>query len=364
MHKHNRKFKLKKIQQPKPAPVPPPKPAARPAARSTTKKQKKPQASPYKLAVPHHGWLPKIKYVQIATHSRCNADCVFCPYSESAHSLYPGMMTDETWHRILDNLVPWKDSIEKVCPYLMQEPLIDKTIFSKIADIYRVLPNTSVEISTNGAALTDNTIDKLFALFEGKKHDLWVSHHGIDAETLEHIMQIDYEKATGNLINLLQKSNGRFNIKIRGAGMSQAAERTYFTHEQYMAHWEELLAKHKINRKRVTIDSFKFHDRAGTLHREERGACQLNKGKVRDIGPGHAPFYCPRLDQWVHFMYNGDIRLCCMDYHHEVVLPNINQMSLLDYYHSREYHDIVSKVSGRTESPDNFICKRCISPGG
>jgi hypothetical protein len=63
-------------------------------------------------------------------------------------------------------------------------------------------------------------------------------------------------------------------------------------------------------------------------------------------------------------MYNGDIRLCCMDYHHEVVLPNINQMSLLDYYHSREYHDIVSKVSGRTESPDNFICKRCISPGG
>ena len=53
-----------------------------------------------------------------------------------------------------------------------------------------------------------------------------------------------------------------------------------------------------------------------------------------------------------------------MDYHNEVKLPNINDMSLLNYYHSREYEELVGKVSGRLESEDNFICKRCISPGG
>ena len=168
----------------------------------------------------------------------------------------PGMMTDATWHRILSNLVPWKDTLLKFCPYLMQEPLIDKSIFDKIDDIYRVFPDICVEISTNGAALTDATIEKLLARFAGRKHDLWVSHHGIDAQTLEHIMAIDYEKATGNLIRLLKAADGKFNIRIRGAGRSSTTDRVYFTHEQYMAHWEELFNTHKINRKGVHVDSF------------------------------------------------------------------------------------------------------------
>ena len=316
------------------------------------------------IQIPRRHWLPDIKYVQVATHSRCNADCVFCPYIESEHAKQPGMMPDKTWHLILANLRPWAGTLEKFCPYLMQEPLIDKSIFSKIADIYRCFPNICVEVSTNGAALTDSTVDKLFALFEGRKHDLWVSHHGIDAESLKHIMNIDYDKATDNLINLLKKSNGRFNIKIRGAGESKAVQKVYFTGAQYKEYWRQNFQKHNITLRNVSVDSFQFHDRAGTLFREDRGSCNLNQGKVREIGPGHKEFYCPRVDQWLHIMHDGSIRLCCMDYHHEVSLPNINSMSLLDYFHSEEYTDIAMKVRGLRESDDNFICKRCTSPGG
>ena len=144
------------------------------------------------LQLPHHGWLPDIRFVQVATHSRCNADCVFCPYIESVHASSPGMMLDETWHLILANLRPWTKTINlgKFCPYLMQEPLIDKSIFSKVADIYRCFPHTCVEISTNGAALTDKTVTQLFELFTNRRHELWISHHGINAETLQHIMKI------------------------------------------------------------------------------------------------------------------------------------------------------------------------------
>jgi MoaA/NifB/PqqE/SkfB family radical SAM enzyme len=318
----------------------------------------------YKLKPSENRWLPNIKYVQVATHSRCNADCVFCPYIESAHKAHPGMMTDETWKTILLNLVPWKDSLVKFCPYLMQEPLIDKTIFAKIEQIYEFFPNVRVEISTNGAALTTETIGKLFKCFEGRNHELWVSHHGIDKSTLQQVMNIDYDKAHNNLINLIKKSDGRFNIVIRGAGESKAVEKVYFTHEQYMEYWTKQIVDHNLNMKNVSIDSFKFHDRAGSLHREDRGACNLNKGKVRDIGPNHKPFYCPRVDEWVHFMHDGSIRLCCMDYHHEIKLPNINDTSLLDYFHRNDYDEIVRKVSGRIETEDNFICKRCTSPGG
>lgn len=167
------------------------------------------------VSLPTLGRLPNIKYVQIQTHSRCNADCVFCPYIESEHAANHGRMDDKLWHHVLANLRPFAKSINqgKVCPYLMQEPLIDVTIFSKIDDIYKCFPQTCVEVSTNGAALTDKTVDKLFQCMDGKRHEIWVSHHGIDADTLQHIMKIDFEKAQANLLNLLKKSDGRFRIK-------------------------------------------------------------------------------------------------------------------------------------------------------
>ncbi|MFO0919455.1 MAG: SPASM domain-containing protein [Planctomycetaceae bacterium] len=318
------------------------------------------------LQLPRHGWLPKIRNVQVMTHSRCNANCWFCPWSESEHgTTHVGKMSDETWDRILLNLVPFAAGINggKFCPYLMNEPLIDKSIFEKISGIYRYFPDTCVEISTNGAALTDKTIDRLFELFQGKRHELWVSHHGIDAASLQHVMQINYDQATENLINLLKKSNGRFNIKIRGAGESRDGKHKVFSRNEYIAYWDRQFDQHGINRQNVSLDAFTFHDRAGTLHRDERGANQLNMGTVRQIDSEH-PFYCDRIDQWLHFGWDGSIRLCCMDYHHEIKLPNINETSLLDYFHGPDYFELVSSISGETGCGDGHICTRCTSPGG
>jgi hypothetical protein len=311
------------------------------------------------------GELPNIKFIQIQTHSRCNANCVFCPYIESDHAANPGRMDDKLWHHILASLRPFAAGINqgKVCPYLMQEPLIDHTIFDKINDIYRCFPETCVEISTNGMALTDKVVDKLFTVFEGKRQDLWVSHHGIDKDTLEHIMKIDFEKAQANLINLLKKNNGRYHIKIRGAGQSRVGGKVFFTRRQYLDHWHELFAKHGISRKNVDIDAFTFHDRAGTLHRKERGACDLNMGTQRVIDKDH-PFHCGRIDEWLHIGWDGRLIICCMDYHREIELPNLQDVWLLDYFQSDAYRNLCGWVSGQIPHPDNFICARCTSPGG
>lgn len=318
------------------------------------------------LQLPRHGWLPPIRNVQVMTHSRCNANCWFCPHVESEHNTTnKGSMTNETWRNILLNLVPFASGINagKFCPYLMNEPLIDRTIFEKIDDVYRYFPQTCLEISTNGAALTDKVIDQLFERFSGRRHELWVSHHGVSAESLNYIMQINYDQATENLINLLRKSDGRFNIKIRGAGESRDGQKRVFTRDQYVAYWNQKFVELGINRQNVSIDAFTFHDRAGTLHREERGANQLNMGTVRQIDPQHK-FYCDRVDQWLHFAWDGSIRLCCMDYHHEVKLPNINETSLLEYFHGPEYYELVSSISGETGCTPGHICTRCTSPGG
>jgi len=308
----------------------------------------------------------QIRNVQIQTHSRCNADCVFCPYSESEHYENPGTMPDELWEKVLRDLTPFAEGINrgKVCPYLMQEPLIDKSIFEKIEQIYSVFPQTCVEISTNGAALTERVVARLIELFRGRRHELWVSHHGIGAETLEHIMKINYKQAHANLINLLKTSEGQLKVKIRGAGESRDGKHRYFSREAYLDYWKQNFCEYGINPRNIHVDAFTFHDRAGGLHRMDRDAYKLNIGKIRDIGPGHQPFHCQRIDEWIHIMHDGRIRICCMDYHGEVELPSLQDMTLVEYFESDAYRKLVGMVTGREESPEDFICKRCVSPGG
>jgi hypothetical protein len=310
--------------------------------------------------------LPDIRFVQIQTHSRCNADCVFCPYVESWHYENPGVMTQALWEKVLNELTPFSEGINrgKICPYLMQEPLIDKSIFQKINDIYSMFPRTLVEVSTNGAALTDQVVDQMLEVFSARRHEIWVSHHGIDEESLTRVMKIDYVKAHRNLIRLLQRSNGGLNIRIRGAGVSHAGSMSYFSRSEYQEYWKRQFEEFSINTQSVIVDAFYFHDRAGTLHRRDRDAYKCNFGVIRDIGPGHPPFRCPRIDEWLHIMYDGRIRICCMDYHGEVELPSIKDMSLVEYLQSDAYRTLVGKVTGTLESSADFICKRCISPGG
>jgi hypothetical protein len=311
-----------------------------------------------------HG-VPLIRNVQIQTQSRCQADCVFCPYVESWHAQNHGTMTEELFDKVLTQLTPFAVGINqgKFCPYLMQETLLDKQLLPRIRKIHERFPHTTVEISTNALGLTDKVIDGLLRELPGKNHVIWVSHHGIDPESFQFLMDLDYERCTARLLQLLKRSNGRLNVLIRGAGTSRSGHVALFNREQYNDYWEALVRKHDLNTRNLHVQGFTFHDRAGTIHRTDRDAHLNNQGIVRQINPEN-PFSCSRITDWIHILYDGTIRLCCMDYHGEVTLPNINDITILDYLRSPQYQRLTDMVEGRAKSPEDFICKRCTSPGG
>jgi hypothetical protein len=246
----------------------------------------------------------------------------------------------------------------------MQEPFVDKRIFELCEEIQSKFPKAVLELSTNGALLSRDKAERLIPLLEGKPHEVWVSHHGIDKASHEEIMKINHERSTSNLINLIKEAKGRLNIRVRGSGSSRTGiGRHWFSRQEYFEYWYNLSKEHGFDLSWIDLDYFTYHDRAGTINREERGAGENNFGKVRDIGPG-SPFHCSRLDEWLHIMWNGDIRLCCMDYHAEVKLPNLNDMTIEEYYRGKDFGRVAAQVTGQIESPDDFICKRCTSPGG
>ena len=309
--------------------------------------------------------LPLIRNVQIQTQTRCNADCVFCPYVESWMVKHPGFMEDAVFEKLLNDLRPFSHWINqgKVCLYFMEEPLLDPKLIRHGERVYQAFPQTTLELATNALVLTETMAEKLIRLLSGKRHWIRVSHHGINKETFEFIMKIPYDTALRNLVRFLKMADGRLCIDLRGSGTSVDGNIVYFSEEQYREYWETIFREESINTRNVNLDIFKFHDRAGNIQRTERNACQNNHGAIREIDRDH-PFHCSRLDEWIHVMVDGTISLCCNDYHMEVALPNIKNVNLVEYFYSKAYRDLVGRVTGRIETPPDFLCKRCISPGG
>jgi MoaA/NifB/PqqE/SkfB family radical SAM enzyme len=296
--------------------------------------------------------------VQIQTISSCNASCYFCPFQESWQKFNPGRMSDATYNKIIDELSVYK--IGKFCPYLENEPLLDSKIFDRIEYGISMLDFDILELSTNASVLSSNKIENIVDVFERVPHEIRISFHGISQKTYNKIMGLDFEKCRENVLALAEKAQKYdLNIEIRGAGAARKNSESmpnWFGEDEYHKFWNTEFEKHGIKNK-PKVKFFTYHDRAGQIARNEINFIDTVRSSL-------SGFYCTRFDQWVHYLYTGDLILCCMDYHRETVFGNINQQSLDEIYHSEKFTDLAKQCAGVATSPDSFICKKCVSPGG
>jgi hypothetical protein len=267
-------------------------------------------------------------------------------------------MDDALFDRVLDQLAPL--SLGKVCMYLENEPLMDPAIFERMELAKERLTFTSMEFSTNAQALGPEQAERLAATLQDVKHEIWVSFHGADKRTYEGVMGLDFEQGLANTVRLLKLSDRLpLRIIIRGAGLPVSPELAHdftFTEEEYQAFWKEQLARHGI-RTRPGINYIRYHDRAGTIRRNS-----LRLGHI--VRPDLAGFTCPRVGGWLHVLYTGELAICCMDYHREEIFGDLRTQDLADILAGPAYRNLSDRVEGRAQSAPDFICKRCISPGG
>ncbi|WP_236608435.1 MULTISPECIES: SPASM domain-containing protein [Pseudodesulfovibrio] len=296
--------------------------------------------------------------VQIQTTSVCNGKCIMCPYLDSWHKDNPGVMTDDVYDRILRELQTV--DVDKICLYLENEPLVDPKLIPRMQQFIREVPFRLMEISTNAALLSAQRSEQLAQTLANVPHQIWISFHGLDERTYNGIMGLDFNKSLSQVIRLLRLAETvPLNVIIRGSGEPQHESLRHefaFSESDYRAFWAAKFAEHGITRP-PKINYFRYHDRCGTIR---RNSIRLHEN-VRDTLKG---FHCPRVDSWLHFLYTGELCICCMDYHREQIFGDITKQSLKEIRESEAYTTMRDKAFGRRESPADFICKRCVSPNG
>ncbi|MEJ2201875.1 MAG: radical SAM protein, partial [Desulfuromonadaceae bacterium] len=122
---------------------------------------------------------PFPRILQIQTQTGCNAHCQFCPNESTLGKLSTGRMDEDLFRRIIDEAV--KHPVERISPYLMNEPLADPRLpdlIRYVAD--RKAKSTRIKINTN-ASFLDETMGE--RLIESGLNSLHVSFHGIRKDT-------------------------------------------------------------------------------------------------------------------------------------------------------------------------------------
>jgi pyruvate-formate lyase-activating enzyme len=134
--------------------------------------------------------------VHIETLALCNAKCSFCPYPTMDRQ--GDRMPDELIDKIIDDLKAIPSSLPfNVSPFKVNEPLLDKRIFSVCEKIGTQLPNAQLRLFTNGSPLTPKMIERIAKI--RKLNNLWVSLNETDADAYQALMQLPLERTLRNL---------------------------------------------------------------------------------------------------------------------------------------------------------------------
>lgn len=295
--------------------------------------------------------------VQIQTVTSCNATCTFCPHHDTWGSAAARRMDERTFDRILEQVAHFP--LYKVAPYLQSEPLTDPRIFDFIGRIGRALRFDVIEVSTNPAILTPRLSARLVAAVAPLPHEIRVSFHGIDTPSFTAAMGIPFEASLRNVIGFLREAEGAgVKVVIKALGARRGAVRgvaTLFDEDDFRRFWRRVCDDERLDFERLELRYGAYHNRSDNVHRI---------GMIEIVRPDLAGFSCSRADAWFHFLWNGDLVLCCNDYRTEVVLGNVVQHDLAAMLKSETYRAVVEQVTGIRASAADFICKRCTSPGG
>ena len=236
------------------------------------------------------------KVVELETTTACNRTCSYCPNSVSDRgSIHNQRLMEETTFRTIIDQLASLGFWGRLSPHFYGEPLLDERLPDLMAYARKRLPYTKLVIFTNGDLLSPTAYD---ALMQAGVDGFLVTQHG--------------PKAPPNIVRLRR-------------------------------HREENPGTHAQLDYRVFTSQTELSNRAGLVDHEAletKSDCSLPSENVT-------------ID------YQGNVVLCCNDYHSTIKFGNVLEQHLAEIWNGETY-----KSTRRNLLGGNFeleICKKCAS---
>ena len=289
--------------------------------------------------------------VQIQTQSRCNGNCVFCPYPDVHQQFVQGTMDTELFEKIVEELAS-----SRYRPGLLfelhNEPLLDGRIFNLIKYAKSRIPGITCATVTNGQLL-----DK-FTLQEIKESGIDIINVSVNAYSPELYRKIsgglDYDRIINNITNLISDES----LKRKTTVSFVLTRENIKEVSQALQHWRSMGVKTR------TIDLL---NRAGSV--SKYSSLQLkNKHSIFSLPVKLGKYLIARTidftgcyDPLYHItiLFNGDVILCCDDWNRANIVGNVKDSSIKKIWNSPALNKIRKQIS-KKQYNQIAACKNCI----
>ena len=247
--------------------------------------------------------LPLPTEIEISESGTCNRSCSFCPRSAKDFVDKKEFITNELHEKLCKELqdLNYKGTI-RYSGFV--EPMLDKNIYNLINMVRRFLPESNVEMVTNGDPLNLKRLEKLFQ--SGLNRILISAYDGKeDADRLESLCK------SANL------SSEQYIVRHR-----------YYSEEKDFG---------------ITLSN-----RSGLMENAEF--------KIKSLAePLKKPCYIPSYTFFLD--YQGDVLMCPHDWGKKIILGNLNKTNLTDIWFSKKSMQIRKMLnkSNRNFTPCN-VC--------
>ena len=279
--------------------------------------------------------------VMIQTTSVCNSACVICPYPKLAKKNSSGVMGNTMFESLIDEIAGYP-KIDRLMPYLMNEPLCDPKIAERIAYARKKLPDTEIYILTNGINLKGDLADRIL---DAGLSWIGLSVHAIEPETYQAITgRKDFKKIRDRLVKFARKAhdaNGSDFVQVNVTRVRPHVSEQEF--EKAAAFWKE------TGISRVDLDNG-YISRAGNV--DVFGHDLVHRKRIS----GCDTLWAYKM---AHVLFDGTVLPCCMDWARKEPFGNIGQKSLLDIWRGEKRSVFLEKLGSGEQLPKDFLCVHC-----
>jgi len=261
--------------------------------------------------------------LQVQTINRCNGKCGMCPYPYTVH-LQPRQVMDDALYTKIVNECAAEDDFCELVPMTQNEPLLDPKLEDRIAEFKRrAKPHQTVEIVTNGTALTPARFEKLI---QSGLDTITVSLSAFTQATYEKLIEgLSWTQVINNLEAIASSPLlGRINVFLRYV-RQKGNEAEFGPFKKY---W---------TRRGINVADYEINNRSGSLNDYEQKKpfkSFLFKRIRKSMGRTLLKGACPHAFGIMHILKNGDVPLCANDWHNRHILGNVREQSIREIYNS------------------------------
>lgn len=281
------------------------------------------------------GRFPKI--IEFQTCSACNGKCLICPHRDVVGNEC-NYMKDDLIDIIFTEIYQHKNEVERVIPYLNNEPLLD----ARALEVLRRLKSLGffVELSTNASLLN---VDVARAIVEERLvDDLRISFFGGNPSDYARMMPgLPFDKVVENVQQLMQigKSEGRLSSVTVVMVMYPMLD----------------VEKNYLQIKRlfpdITIRKFGYLDRASNVRAIK------NPTRIGKEGFDYSGCHLNRPNERMCIQWDGSVVLCSQDWRKDHCLGVVGDQTIESIWTGGAIREVRRALEGFSKM--ELLCRKC-----